>query len=178
MAAGQGQVSDAPYLPCNTGISARSGVEVTVVEGAQAETPSSHARDRCALATAPAARHIPQSTMAGSQLKRAHTQGARLDDGRIIAFPYLPRVADLPSGRRHFSAAEKIEHLIGLDRCYEILSWPSAGLDRARLSMKAQVVHIILIIAGKALLNGKPDREVARERERGQALARLMSELP
>jgi len=38
--------------------------------------------------------------------------------------------------------------------------------------------RIILIIAGKALLNGKPDREVARERERGQALARLMSELP
>ena len=33
MAAGQGQVSDAPYLPYNTGISARSGVEVAVVEG-------------------------------------------------------------------------------------------------------------------------------------------------
>jgi hypothetical protein len=87
--------------------------------------------------------------MAGSPLKRARKQGARLDDGRIIAFPYMPRVADLPSGRRHFSAAEKIEHLIGLDRCYEILSWPSAGLDRVRLSMKAQVVRIILIIAGR-----------------------------
>jgi intracellular septation protein len=33
VAAGQGQVSDAPYLPYNTGISARSGVEVAVVEG-------------------------------------------------------------------------------------------------------------------------------------------------
>jgi hypothetical protein len=41
----------------------------------------------------------------------------------------MPRVADLPSGWRHFSTAEKIEHLIGLDRCYEILSWPRAGLD-------------------------------------------------
>jgi hypothetical protein len=44
--------------------------------------------------------------------------------------------------------------------------------------MKVQVVRIILIIAGKALLNGKLDREVARERERHRALARLMSELP
>ena len=116
--------------------------------------------------------------MAGSPLKRARKQGARLDDGRIIAFPYMPRVADLPSGRRHFSAAEKIEHLIGLDRCYEILSWPSAGLDRVRLSMKVQVVRIILMIAGKALLDGNLDREIARERERDRALARPTSELP
>jgi hypothetical protein len=35
----------------------------------------------------------------------------------------MPRVVDLPPGWRHFSTAEKIEDLIGLDRCYEILSW-------------------------------------------------------
>ena len=55
----------------------------------------------------------------------------------------------------------KIEHLIGLDRCYgTILSCPSAGLDRARLSMKVQVVRVILTIAGKALLNGSLDAKL------------------
>jgi hypothetical protein len=29
-----------------------------------------------------------------------------------------------------FLGGAEIEHLIGLDRCYEILSWPLAGLDR------------------------------------------------
>jgi hypothetical protein len=43
-------------------------------------------------------------------------------------------------------------------RCWEILSWPSAGLDRARLSMKVQVVRIILMIASKTLFNGSLDR--------------------
>jgi hypothetical protein len=66
------------------------------------------------------------------------TSFVALEDGGIIAFPYMPRVADLPTGWRHFSAAEKIEHLIGLDRCYEILSWgPIAGLDPLRRSMRA-----------------------------------------
>ena len=60
--------------------------------------------------------------MAGSPLKRARKQGVRLDDGSIVAFPYMPSVADLPPGWRHFTTAEKIEHLIGLDRCHEILS--------------------------------------------------------
>jgi hypothetical protein len=65
--------------------------------------------------------------MAGSPLKRQRRQGVRLADGTVIAFPYMPVVADLPPGWRHFSAARKIEHLIGLDRCYQILSWPCAG---------------------------------------------------
>jgi hypothetical protein len=111
--------------------------------------------------------------MADSPLKRARKQGVHLDDGRIIAFPYMLRLADLPSGWRHFSTAEKIEHLIGLDRCYEILSWPSAGLDRVRLLMKMQVMRIILKIAGKALLDGSLGREIARARERDARLARM-----
>jgi hypothetical protein len=52
--------------------------------------------------------------------------GIRRKDGSIIAFPYMPRVSDLPPGWRHFSVAQKIEHLIGLDRCYEI---PVVGVD-------------------------------------------------
>ena len=64
--------------------------------------------------------------MAGSPLKRPRKQGVRLEDGSVIAFPYMPRVADLPPGWRHFTTAQKIEHLIGLDRCYEI---PVVGVD-------------------------------------------------
>ena len=45
------------------------------------------------------------------------------EDGSMIAFPRMPRVADLPPGWRHFTTAQKIEHLIVLDRCRAILSW-------------------------------------------------------
>jgi hypothetical protein len=85
------------------------------------ETDDSHARERI-LAFASGARQIPEP-MAGSPLKRQRKLGVRRQDGSIIPFPRMPRVADLPPGWRHFSAAQKIEHLIGLDRCYEILSW-------------------------------------------------------
>jgi hypothetical protein len=112
--------------------------------------------------------------MAGSPLKRARKQGIRLSDGRIIVFPYMPRVADLPPGWRHFSAAQKIEHLIGLDRCYEILSWgPITGLDPLRRSFQMQVMRVLLPIGIKALLDGSLDREAARERNRAATLEEL-----
>lgn len=54
--------------------------------------------------------------------------------GSVLAFPYMPRVADLPRGWRHWSPAEKIEHLLGmsLDDMAEIMSWPIAELRPAR----------------------------------------------
>jgi hypothetical protein len=104
--------------------------------------------------------------MAGSPLKRARKQGVRLDDGSVIAFPYMPRVTDLPPGWRHFTTAQKIEHLIGLDRCYEILSWPWAGLDPVRCSMQLQVMRVLWSIGIKAMLDGTLAREAARERDR------------
>ena len=66
-------------------------------------------------------------------LKRQRKAGIRADDGSVTAFPYMPRVADLPRGWRHWSPAEKIEHLLGmtLDEMVEILSWPIAELDRS-----------------------------------------------
>jgi hypothetical protein len=77
--------------------------------------------------------------MAGFPLKRARKQGVRLADGSIIAFPYMPRVADLPPGWRHFTTAQKIEHLIGLDRCDKILSWgPFTDVDQLRLSRQVR----------------------------------------
>ena len=113
--------------------------------------------------------------MAGSPLKRARKQGVRLDDGSIIAFPYMPRVADLPAGWRHFSAAQKIDHLIGLDRCHEILSWgPITELDPLRLSFQMQVINVFLRIGLKAVLDGTLDREAARERDGERHLAQLV----
>src|SRR5262245_44231299 len=75
--------------------------------------------------------------MPGSPLKRQRKTGA-VDPatGELVAFPFLPRVtgADKPPGWNRWSAAEKIEHLLGmsLDRCYEILSWPIDDLDPFR----------------------------------------------
>ena len=98
--------------------------------------------------------------MAGSPLKRARKQGIRLDDGSIIAFPYMPGVADRPRGWRHFSTADKIKHLLGmsLDRALEIVSWPLAECDPPRLSLQVQVIRIVVKIAGKVLLDGSLDR--------------------
>jgi hypothetical protein len=116
--------------------------------------------------------------MAGSPLKRARNQGIRLEDGSVIPFPYMPRVADLPPGWRHFSAARKIEHLIGLDRCYEILSWGSyAELDPLRRSMRMQVLRVLLPIGIKAMLDGTLAREATRERDRQHVLEELDREL-
>jgi hypothetical protein len=108
--------------------------------------------------------------MAGSPLKRARKQGVRLEDGSLIAFPYMPRVADLPPGWRHFSAAQKIEHLIGLDRCYEILSWPPGELDPLCRSVQMQVMRVLWSICIKAMLDGTLGREAARERNRAAVL--------
>jgi hypothetical protein len=90
--------------------------------------------------------------MAGSPLKRERKAGIRADDASVIAFRYMPRVADLPRGWRHWSPAEKIEHLLGmsLDRCCEILSWSRVSeLDPHGMSMLAQVLRVILMICVK-----------------------------
>ena len=118
-----------------------------------------YARGVILLLPARSTRHRSEP-MAGSPLKRQRRLGVRLEDGRVIAFPRMPRVADLPPGWRHFSVAQKIEHLIGFDRAREILSWPMAGLDPLRLSFKVQVMHVILRIYRKAALG-----EAARERD-------------
>ena len=83
----------------------------------------------------------------------------------------MPRIADLPPGWRHFTTADKIEHLIGLDRCDEILSWgPITDLDPLRLSFQMQVLRILLCIGVKAVLDGTLAREAARERDRERIL--------
>jgi hypothetical protein len=110
--------------------------------------------------------------MAGSPLKRQRKLGVRDTSGEVIVFPYMPRVADLPPGWRRWPPTEKIEHLLGmpLDRAHEILSWPMAELDPFRLSVKLQVMRIILAIGAKAYLDGSLGREAARERSRAAVL--------
>ena len=70
---------------------------------------------------------------------------------------------------------QKIEHLIGLDRSYEILSWSPDAFDPVRLSMKSQVIRIILSICTKAMLEGKLGRDATRERNRDSVLKELAS---
>jgi hypothetical protein len=116
--------------------------------------------------------------MAGSPLKRQRRLGIRANDGSVIAFPYMPRVANLPPGWRHWSPAEKIEHLLGmpLDRAAEILSSP-AEPDPLRLSLLMQVWRIVFRIGVKAMLDGTLERELARERGRQRALEELARNL-
>jgi hypothetical protein len=116
--------------------------------------------------------------MPGSPLKRQRKLGIRTDDGSVIAFPRMPRVADLPPGWRRFTTAQKIEHLIGLDRCRAILSWGSISeLDPLRLSFQTQVMRILLRIGLNAMLDGTLGREAARERNKGRILAELIDGL-
>jgi hypothetical protein len=77
-------------------------------------------------------------------------------------------------GLASFLGAQKIEHLIGLDRCYEILSWPLAGLDPVRFSIKVQVIRIVFRIWVKAMLDGTLARVAARERDRERILSELI----
>jgi len=144
---------------------------MTATSFASENTPRTRAREAVA---GPGTRRPPHlRPMAGSPLKRARKQGVRLEDGSIIAFPHMPRVADLPPGWRHFPTAQKIEHLIGLDRCYEILSWPPSELDPLCRSMQMQVMRILWRICIKAVLDGSLDRELARERNRAAVLDEL-----
>jgi hypothetical protein len=113
--------------------------------------------------------------MAGSPMKRMRKAGVTDPvTGELIPFPYMPRVADLPPGWRHFTTAQKIDHVIGLDRCHEILSWgPITKLDPLRPSFQMQVIRVLLKIGVKAQLNGTLAREAARERNRERILEEL-----
>jgi hypothetical protein len=113
--------------------------------------------------------------MPGCPIRRARQSGVRAGDGSVIAFPYMPRVAELPPGWRHWSPAQKVEHLLGmtLDDIAEILSWPIAELDPFRLSVRMQVLRIVFAIGIRPLLDGTLGREAARERNREAVLERI-----
>src|SRR5262249_20751607 len=84
-------------------------------------TPARTATDlpgHCALST-------HSELIAGSPLEQARKQCFISAMAAILAFPYMPRVADLPRDWRLFTTAQKIDHRIGLDRCRE--SYPSGS---------------------------------------------------
>lgn len=95
--------------------------------------------------------------------------------GKLIPFPYMPRVADLPAGWRRFSTTEKIEHLLGMDltRAAEILMWPWADLDELQLSLRWQVWRVVFWFGLRAWRRGEFDRDADRERDRERLLEEL-----
>jgi hypothetical protein len=118
--------------------------------------------------------------MPGSSLRRQRNLGVRAEDGSIITFPRMPRVAELPRGWRNFGPAQKVEHLLNmsLDRAVEVLSWgPVADLDTHRLHVWLQVWRVVFMIGTKALFDGKLGRDAALERDRERILDELLRDL-
>jgi hypothetical protein len=92
-------------------------------------------------------------------------------DGNVLTIPRLPSVtgAHKSPGWNRWSAAEKVEHLLGmsLDRMHDYLSWPADGLDPYRLAAQAQVIRVVPMVATKVGV------EARRERDRERALEKL-----
>ena len=107
--------------------------------------------------------------MPGSRLKRQRNLGVRDKDGRVvIAFQHLshPR-AGLSHAEWHaLGPGEKLERLFGmsLDQMAEILSWPVAKLDPARLNAVVTVARVVLMISARAGLFEKAQHERKRQR--------------
>jgi hypothetical protein len=67
---------------------------------------------------------------------------------------------------------------MSLDDLYEIMSWePIAELDPFRLSVRMQVVRVVLTICMKPFLDGKLGRNAALERDRERILDELLRDL-
>jgi hypothetical protein len=112
--------------------------------------------------------------MAGSPLKRARKQGVRLADGSIIAFPYMPRVLRAPAALASFLDGRE-DQTFARPRSLRdpvVAAGPVVALDKG-----ASHPHVFRICA-KAMLHGTLGREVARERERAEALKKLVRDLP
>jgi hypothetical protein len=104
-------------------------------------------------------------------MRKLRKTGAVDADGNAVTIPRLPSVtsAHKPPGWDRWSAAEKVEHLLGmsLDRMYDYLSWPADGLDPYRLAAQTQVVRVVTMVAAKVGV------EVHRKRNRDRVLEAL-----
>jgi hypothetical protein len=91
--------------------------------------------------------------MASSPIRKLRKTGAVDPDGNVVTIPRLPSVtgAHKPPGWNRWSAAEKVEHLLGmsLDRMHDYLSWPADGLDPYRLAAQTQVIRVVAMVAAK-----------------------------
>jgi hypothetical protein len=79
-------------------------------------------------------------------------------------------------GRNRWSAAEKVEHLLGmsLDRMHDYLAWPADGLDPYRLAAQAQVIRVVATVAAKAGIEAhrERDREPLKELARFSGISK------
>jgi hypothetical protein len=105
-------------------------------------------------------------------MRKLRKTGAVDENGNLVTIPRLPSVAgaNKPRGWNRWSAAEKVEHLLGLslDRMQDYLSWPADGLDPYRLAAQTQVIRVIAMVAAKV------GDEARRERDRDRALSHLI----
>jgi hypothetical protein len=110
--------------------------------------------------------------MASSPMRKLRKTGAVDQDGNVVTIPRLPSVtgSNRPPGWNRWSAAEKVEHLLGLslDRMHDYLSWPADGLDPYRLAAQTQFVRVIAMVAAKV------GGEAARERDGQRILGELI----
>jgi hypothetical protein len=101
-------------------------------------------------------------------MRRLRKTGAIDQDGNVVTIPRLPSVtgANKPPDWNRWSAAEKVQHLLGLslDRMHDYLSWPAGDLDPHRLAAQTQVVRVVAMVAAKV------GDEVRRKRDRQRAL--------
>jgi hypothetical protein len=101
-------------------------------------------------------------------MRRARKAAIRAGEGSVIAFPRLThRRASLSHAQwRALGPGEKLERLFGmsLDQMAEILSWPVAKLDPARLNAVVTVARVVLMISARAGLFEKAQHERKRQR--------------
>jgi hypothetical protein len=104
-------------------------------------------------------------------MRKLRKTGAVDADGNVVTIPRLPSVTgpDKPPGWNRWSAAEKVEHLLGmtLDRMHDYLSWPADGLDPYRLAAQTQVIRVVAMVAAKVGV------EARRKRDRDRVLEAL-----
>jgi hypothetical protein len=108
-------------------------------------------------------------------MRKLRKTGAVDPDGNVVTIPRLPSVtgAHKPPGWNRWSAAEKVEHLLGmsLDRMHDYLSWPADDLDPYRLAAQTQVVRVVAMVAAKV------GEEARRQRDRQRVFAEMSRHL-
>jgi hypothetical protein len=108
-------------------------------------------------------------------MRKLRKTGALDQDGNLITIPRLPSVTgtNRPPGWNWWSAAEKVEHLLGLslDRMREYLAWPADDLDPYRLAAQTQVIRVV------AMVGAKVGDEARRERQRQRTVQELLRKI-
>ena len=100
---------------------------------------------------------------AGS-LDRQRSSAKTFPDSAGVRVQYSGSDPNKPPGWKRWSAAEKVEHLLGLslDRMREYLSWPADDVDPYRLAAQTQVIRVVAIVGAKVGDQARREREGRR----------------